>query len=115
MKYSLIFIYVAVNMFLFFFNWNLFTTWIDVNLIFGTYTTLPFLVLQILGGIILAAYTLWDRMKDLQREVIITNLQKKIVELQKDAEIEILKKLPNTSDKSLESSKKDSPSLLVKS
>ncbi len=35
---------------------------------------------------------IWDRMKDLKREVLITNLQKKIVELQKNSEIQLLKK-----------------------
>jgi Zn-finger domain-containing protein len=49
-------------------------------------------VLQIFGGIVLAVYMIWDRMKDLKREVVISGLQKKVLELEKNSEIEILKK-----------------------
>lgn len=92
MKYTTLFIYIAVNVLLFVLNWSLFTTVLEFDLGFATFATLPFLVLQIFGGLLLGGYMIWDRMKDLKREVIITNLQKKIVELQKNSEIEVLKK-----------------------
>ena len=92
MKYLTIFIYLAVSILLFFFNWSLFTTSLEFDLGFGTFSTLPFFVLQIFGGLVLTAYMFWDRMKDLKREVTITGLQKQIVELQKNSEIQQLKK-----------------------
>lgn len=92
MKYSVIFIYIAVNILLFFFNWDLFTTTLEFDLGFGTFSTLPFFILQIFGGLVIGCYMIWDRMKDLKREVIITNLQKKVIELQKNSEIQQLKK-----------------------
>lgn len=91
MKYTVIFIYAAVSILLFFFNWNLFTTVLELDLGFGAFATLPFFVLQIFGAIVIAAYMIWDRMKDLKREVLITGLQKQIIELQKNSEITALK------------------------
>jgi Zn-finger domain-containing protein len=92
MKIITIFIYLAVSILLFFFNWSLFTASLELDLGFGLYKTLPFFVLQIFGGIVLAVYMIWDRMKDLKREVVISGLQKKVLELEKNSEIEILKK-----------------------
>jgi len=91
MKYLFIFIYLAVNILLFFFNWELFTTYLEFDLGFGRFSTMPLLMLQIFGGLVLGAYMIWDRMKDLKREVTITNLNKQIVELQKNSEIQRLK------------------------
>lgn len=92
MKIITIFIYLAVSILLFFFNWSLFTASLELDLGFGLYRTLPFFVLQIFGGIVLAVYMIWDRMKDLKREVLITGFQKKIMELEKNSEIAQLKK-----------------------
>lgn len=92
MKSITIFIYLAVSILLFFFNWSLFTTSLDFDLGFGTFSTLPFFILQVFGGLVIGAYMIWDRMKDLKREVTITGLEKKIVELQKNSEIQQLKK-----------------------
>jgi|GEM_PF-3718529 len=91
MKYLFLFIYIAVNVLLFFFNWNLFTTMLEFDLGFGNFSTLPILLVQIFGGLVLGAYMIWDRMKDLKRELIITGLQKQVIELQKNAEILQLK------------------------
>lgn len=91
MKYIVIFIYLTVNVLLFFFNWNLFTAYLDFDLGFGNFSTLPLVILQIFGGLILGVYMIWDRMKDLKREVFITRLQKQIIELQKNSEIQQLK------------------------
>lgn len=93
MKYTVIFIYAAVSILLFFFNWNLFTTVLELDLGFGAFATLPFFVLQIFGAIVIAAYMIWDRMKDLKREVLITGLQKQIIELQKTLRLQHLKQL----------------------
>ena len=92
MKIITIFIYVAVSILLFFFNWSLFTASLEFDLGFGIFRTLPFFILQIFGGLVLAVYMIWDRMKDLKREVLISGLQKKILELEKNSEIENLKK-----------------------
>ena len=91
MKYIIIFIYLTVSVLLFFFNWDLFTAYLDFDLGFGNFSTLPLVILQIFGGLILGVYMIWDRMKDLKREVVITGLQKQIIELQKNSEIQQLK------------------------
>ncbi|PQJ77259.1 hypothetical protein [Polaribacter glomeratus] len=91
MKYIIIFIYLAVNVLLFIFNIDLFTTFLDFDLGFGIISTLPLVILQVFGFIILGVYMIWDKMKDLKREVLITKLQKQIIELQKNAEIQQLK------------------------
>lgn len=98
MRYSILFIYIAVSILVFFFNWNLFTTFLEIDLVFVTISTLPFFILQIFGAVILAAYMLWDRMKDLKREVLITGLQKEIIELQKNSEITALKTATTVKD-----------------
>lgn len=91
MRYVLIFIYVAVNALLFVINWDLFTTIVDVDLGFGSFKSLPFFILQIFGLLVLVIFAISDNMKDLKREVKISELQNKITRLQKDAEISILK------------------------
>lgn len=89
--YVIIFLYLAVSILLFNFNWELFTTYLDVDFGFGTFSTLPFVILQVIGALILAGYMVWDRITDLKREILISGLNKKILELQKDAEISRLK------------------------
>ncbi|PIE49627.1 MAG: hypothetical protein CSA39_01655 [Flavobacteriales bacterium] len=89
--YVIIFLYLAVSILLFNLNWELFTTYLNVDFGFGTFSTLPFLVLQVINGLILAGYMAWDRMTDLKREILISSLNKEILELQKDAEITKLK------------------------
>ena len=91
MKYIIIFIYLTVNVLLFFFNWDVFTAYLDFDMGFGSFSTLPLVILQVFGGLIIGVYMVWDRMKDLKREVLITGLQKQIVELQKNTEIQQLK------------------------
>lgn len=91
MKYLIIFIYLAVNVFLFFINWNLFTTNLDFDLGFGSFATLPLVVLQVYGLFILVIYIIWNAMKELKNEVLVASLQRQVMELQKNAEIEQLK------------------------
>jgi len=92
MKYVLIFLYLAVSILLFSLNWKLFTTALVLDMGFGEFKTLPFLVLQIFGGVILGVFALVDGYKDLKREVKISELEKTILTMQKDAEIASLKK-----------------------
>ena len=91
MKYIVIFIYLTVSVLLFFFNWDLFTAYLDFDLGFGSFSTLPLVILQVFGALVLGIYMIWDKMKDLKREVLLTGLQKQIVELQKNSEILQLK------------------------
>lgn len=93
MRYLLIFIYVAVSILLFAINWDLFTTSVNVDLGFGSFKSLPFFILQIFGLILLALFAFFDGMKDLKRELKISELQNRIIQIQKDAEISELKKL----------------------
>jgi Zn-finger domain-containing protein len=95
-KYILLFLYVAVSIFLFTLNWDLFTTTLDFDLGFGTYKLLPLFVLQIFGGLVLGIFALVDYMKDLKREVKITELNKRVMQLEKDSEIATLKQLDKT-------------------
>jgi uncharacterized membrane protein YciS (DUF1049 family) len=95
-KYIILFLYVAISIFLFVLNWNLFTTTLDFDLGFGTYKLLPLVVLQIIGGLVLGIFALVDYMKDLKREVKITELNKRVMQLEKDIEIASLKHLDNT-------------------
>lgn len=90
-RYILIFVYIAISIFLFVLNWDLFTTVLDFDLGFGIFRVLPFVVLQVVGLLVLGIFALIDGMKDLKREVLITDLQKKLMELQKDTEIAKLK------------------------
>lgn len=95
MKYILIFIYVAISILLFVLNWDLFTTIVSFDMVVGTFNTLPFLALQIFGGIILGLFAFFDGVKDLKREVKINEMQNTIITMKKDAEIEALKKVYN--------------------
>lgn len=90
-RYILIFAYIAINILLFVLNWDLFTIILDFDLGFGTFKVLPFFVLQVIGLLVLGIFAVIDGMKDLKREVLITDLQKKLMELQKDTEIAKLK------------------------
>ncbi len=92
MRYLLIFIYVVVNIFVFVLNWDLFTTQLDLDLGFGLFTLLPFLVLQLFGLLVLVIFAIVDGMKDLKRELKISELQNKVVQLEKDVEITFLKR-----------------------
>ena len=90
-RYILIFVYIAINILLFVLNWDLFTIILDFDLGFGTFKVLPFFILQVIGLLVLGIFAVIDGMKDLKREVLITDLQKKLMELQKDTEIAKLK------------------------
>ena len=91
MKYLIIFIYLATNVFLFFINWTLFTTSLDIDLGFGSFKTLPLVALQAFGLFMLVIYMIWNSMKELKNEVLVASLQKQVIELQKNAEIKQLK------------------------
>tara|TARA_R110000868_G_scaffold61116_2_gene185891 strand:+ start:629 stop:976 length:348 start_codon:yes stop_codon:yes gene_type:complete len=92
-KYIILFLYIGISIFLFVLNWNLFTTTLDFDLGFGTYKLLPLVVLQIIGGLVLGIFALVDYMKDLKRELKITELNKRLMQLEKDLEIASLKQL----------------------
>ncbi len=91
MRYILIFVYIVVSILLFVLNWDLFTTVVNVDLGFGSYNLLPFFLLQIFGALILGIFALVDGMKDLKREVKISELQNRAIQLEKDIEIISLK------------------------
>ncbi|WP_035086251.1 hypothetical protein [Aquimarina latercula] len=92
MKYFIMFTYVGISTVLFFFNWDVFTKVYDMNLIFGTYSVMPFFILQVFGGLLLGSFMLWDGFKDLKQNVKLSKLQNKIMELEKNIEIQLLKK-----------------------
>jgi uncharacterized membrane protein (DUF106 family) len=101
-RYILIFCYLAVSIILFVLNWDLFTTVLDFDFGFGTYAVMPFLILQVLGLLVLGIFALVDHFKDLKREVKISELQNRIVNLQKDAEISALKSSVDAKGKTIE-------------
>lgn len=92
MRYIILFIYVAVSILLFVLNWDLFTTSVSFDMGFGTFHAWPFLILQLFGLILLAGFSVFDGIKDLKREIKISELQNRITQMQKDAEIANLKK-----------------------
>ncbi len=110
MKYILIFIYVSISILLLVLNWDLFTTMVLVDLGFGQFDALPFLILQIFGGVVLGVFVVVDGFKDLKREVKISEMEKTIITLKKDAEIAILKKA-ETAKKPTKSVVTEDPSL----
>jgi hypothetical protein len=83
---------VAVSILIFALNWDLFSAVLIFDLGFGEFKTLPFLVLQIFGGLILGVFVLIDGMKDLKREAKIGELQQTILLMEKDMEIARLKR-----------------------
>lgn len=91
LRYLIIFVYIAVNILLLVLNWNLFTTSDSLDLGFGVYDALPYVLLQISGLVALVVFAAYDGIKDLRREVFITHLEKKILELKKDSEIKSIK------------------------
>ncbi len=93
MKYIIIFVYTAINIFLLILNWNLFTSAVNMDFGFDVIGIAPLIFLQILGLFALVVFALLDGIKDLKREVVITDLQKKILKLEKDSEISSLKKI----------------------
>lgn len=72
-------------------NWNLFLTSLNMDFGFGVFHTMPFIMLQAIGLIALVLFAVLDGVKDLKREVIMINLQNKILKLEKDLEINSLK------------------------
>lgn len=92
MKYIIIYIYVAINVFLLILNWNLFSSSINLDLGFGVYNMPPLIMLQIIGLVALIIFAVLDGVKDLKREVVISELQKTILGLEKDA---VITKLQN--------------------
>ena len=97
LRYTLLFIYVAVNILLFLLNWDLFTTTWEFNFGFGVFNTLPFLILQIFGAIIIGILILLNGMRNLLKEISIAELRKRNSKLKKDAEIAKLKQQIKTS------------------
>lgn len=91
MKYIIIYIYVAINIFLLILNWNLFSTSINIDLGFGVFYLPPLILIQIVGLVALIVFAILDGVKDLKREVLVTDLQKQILGLEKDSIINGLK------------------------
>ncbi|CAH8282755.1 hypothetical protein EV196_101609 [Mariniflexile fucanivorans] len=92
MKYIIIYIYLAINVFLLILNWNLFSSSINMDLGFGVYSMPPLIMLQVIGLVALIIFAVLDGVKDLKREVVISELQKTILGLEKDA---VINKLQN--------------------
>lgn len=90
-KYVIIFIYIAINILLLVLNWSLFTQSNNLDFGFGVYYASPYILLQILGFLALVIFAIYDGFKDLKREIHISDLEKKIFQLQKDAEIKGMK------------------------
>ena len=88
----LVFAYVAVNLLLFFFNWNLFTTVVNMDLLFVKINILPFLVIQIFGLIIIFLFWIIEKNRDVKQDLKVVLLQKELMELKKNNEIAALKK-----------------------
>lgn len=86
-KYIILFIYVAINSFLLILNWSLFTQSNELNFGFGVYYASPFILLQVLGLLSIVAFAAYDGYKDLKSEIDKATYDKKIVQLEKDAEI----------------------------
>lgn len=91
MKYIIIYIYVAINIFLLILNWNLFSSSINIDLGFGVFNIPPLVLIQIIGLVALVIFALLDGVKDLKREVLVSDLQKQILSLEKDSIINVLK------------------------
>lgn len=90
MKYIIVYIYLAINVFLLILNWNLFSSSINIDLGFGVYNMPPLILLQVIGLVALIAFAILDGMKDLKREVKISELQNTILGLEKDTVINAL-------------------------
>lgn len=91
MRYLFIFIYLAVSILLLALNWELFTTILVFDMGFGEFNTMPFFILLVFGGLVLGIFAAVDGVKDLKHKVRITELEKKLITVEKDAEIAILK------------------------
>ena len=86
-KYIILFIYIAINSFLLILNWSLFLQSSELNFGFGVYYVSPYILLQAVGLIALLAFAIYDGFKDLRSELDKASYDKKIVQLEKDAEI----------------------------
>ena len=93
MKYIIVFVYTAINIFLLILNWNLFTSAVNMDFGFDVIRIAPLIFLQFLGLFALIVFAVIDGFKDLKREVVITDLQKKMLKIEKDSEISSLKKI----------------------
>ncbi|MEA1876759.1 MAG: hypothetical protein U9N86_07830 [Bacteroidota bacterium] len=83
--YLAIYIYAAV------FNWEIFTTVLNIELGFAKVAMLPFLVFFILGLITIMALWFLGYKRDLNHHIRFLEKAAKVTELQKDVEIEKLK------------------------
>ncbi|MFD0834657.1 hypothetical protein ACFQ0I_02690 [Mariniflexile aquimaris] len=90
MRYIIVYIYLAINVFLLILNWNLFSSSINIDLGFGVFNMPPLILLQVIGLLALIAFAVLDGMKDLKREVKISELQNTILGLEKDTVINAL-------------------------
>lgn len=100
MKYIIVYIYLAINVFLLILNWNLFSSSINIDLGFGVFNMPPLILLQVIGLVALIVFAILDGIKDLKREVKISELQNTILGLEKDTIINALQsKLKSTTAK----------------
>jgi hypothetical protein len=81
-----------VNILLFFFNWNIFSTVVKMDIIFTEISFLPFLLLQAFGLLIILLFWVVERNKDIKQDLRVTKLQKELMEIKKNLEIDSLKK-----------------------
>lgn len=98
MRNSYLLGYLIVTVFLGTLNFELISTEFPFEFGFGTYTTYPFLLLELIGFIFCFLFFLSDKNKQFKNEAIITKLQNQIAMQQKDLEIANLKNKEQSSN-----------------
>lgn len=87
----IVFLYVAVNIFLLVLNFSLFTATLNIDLGFGIFTLMPLLFLQVMGLLFLLLFNLVYKSLDNKKNYEILLLEKTVSNLEKDVELVSLK------------------------
>ncbi len=84
-------VFILVNLLFFLFNWDIFTTYIETDLLVTKASTLPFFILQGFSLIFLLLLWFIEYYRDVKQDLTVTKLQKELMELKKENEIKNLK------------------------
>lgn len=91
MKIVLLFLYIVVNVFLYILNFEVFNSQVDIDFGFGIFSTMPLILLQVVGFVFALLFFLTGQKADAKHALAIDKLEDKILILEKDIEISNLK------------------------
>ena len=91
MRNLILFLYLIINVFLYTLNFELFNSSVNVDFGFGVFSTMPLILIQLIGLVFILLFVFIDKNKALKNTLLVERLEDRNKILLKDLEINQLK------------------------